>query len=205
MASAPAPERGEVEPGAIRHILADTFILEIEEQETRFPVGWNAGSAHFFGHELRGAGPSSSLWDPQTSGGIRSVRSRSSPTRPPASYPEWWDTPTGEIRSTWSSSCCRCATADARALASLGALSPAMIPPLDRLRQARPYKPGLDARDLARRAYADRSNSPATTIPSNGAGASSCIRRGRILRCGDMQSVIFFAIRSCETAGLSTR
>ena len=26
-----APERGEIEPGAIRHVLADTFILDLEE------------------------------------------------------------------------------------------------------------------------------------------------------------------------------
>jgi len=59
-----APERGEVEPGEIRHILADTFILEIEEEQTRFRL---AGTriCSLFGHELKGAA-FSSLWDPQT-------------------------------------------------------------------------------------------------------------------------------------------
>jgi len=32
-----APERGEIEPGEIRHILADTFVLELDAQrEARF-------------------------------------------------------------------------------------------------------------------------------------------------------------------------
>ena len=51
----PAPERGEIEPGAIRHVLADTFIL-----------AFDAGAGHpfriagtrvcaLFGRELKGA------------------------------------------------------------------------------------------------------------------------------------------------------
>ncbi len=33
-----APERGEIEPGAIRHILAETFILDLSEPAAAVPV-----------------------------------------------------------------------------------------------------------------------------------------------------------------------
>jgi hypothetical protein len=59
-----APERGEVEPGEIRHILADTFILEIEEDICRFRLAGTRICA-LFGRELRSS-PFSALWDPAT-------------------------------------------------------------------------------------------------------------------------------------------
>ena len=48
-----APERGEIEPGALRHALADTFILE---NEPIGPVFRLAGTrlCALLGHELRG-------------------------------------------------------------------------------------------------------------------------------------------------------
>ncbi len=59
-----APERGEVEPGEIRHILADTFILEVDDTDTRFRL---AGTriCSLFGRELKNVA-FSSLWDPTT-------------------------------------------------------------------------------------------------------------------------------------------
>jgi hypothetical protein len=49
-----APERGEIEPGEIRHILADTFILEIDpDRQARFRLGGTRLCA-LFGREVRG-------------------------------------------------------------------------------------------------------------------------------------------------------
>ena len=59
-----APERGEVEPGEIRHILADTFILEIEEEICRFRLAGTRICA-LFGRELKST-PFTALWDPAT-------------------------------------------------------------------------------------------------------------------------------------------
>lgn len=48
-----APDRGEVEPGAIRHILADTFILEMEAGVAQFRLAGTRLCA-LFGSELKG-------------------------------------------------------------------------------------------------------------------------------------------------------
>ena len=49
-----APERGEIEPGEIRHILADTFILEIDpDQGADFRLAGTRLCA-LFGRELKG-------------------------------------------------------------------------------------------------------------------------------------------------------
>jgi hypothetical protein len=49
-----APERGEIEPGEIRHILADTFILEIgPARQADFRLGGTRLCA-LFGRELKG-------------------------------------------------------------------------------------------------------------------------------------------------------
>ncbi len=49
-----APERGEIEPGEIRHILADTFILEIgPNRRADFRLGGTRLCA-LFGRELKG-------------------------------------------------------------------------------------------------------------------------------------------------------
>ena len=49
-----APERGEIEPGEIRHILADTFILEIgPDRRADFRLGGTRLCA-LFGRELKG-------------------------------------------------------------------------------------------------------------------------------------------------------
>ena len=49
-----APERGEIEPGEIRHILADTFILEIgADRRAEFRLGGTRLCA-LFGRELKG-------------------------------------------------------------------------------------------------------------------------------------------------------
>ena len=57
-----APERGEIEPGEIRHILADSFILEIDAAIHTATVRL-AGTrvCALFGRELRGA-DFSALW-----------------------------------------------------------------------------------------------------------------------------------------------
>jgi len=50
-----APERGEIEPGEIRHVLADTFILEIlEDRRCEFRLAGTRICA-LFGRELKGA------------------------------------------------------------------------------------------------------------------------------------------------------
>jgi hypothetical protein len=50
-----APERGEIEPGEIRHVLADTFILEIgDAQRCEFRLAGTRICA-LFGRELKGA------------------------------------------------------------------------------------------------------------------------------------------------------
>lgn len=51
-----APERGEIEPGAIRHVLADTFILDLDEPGE--PMLRLAGTrlCGLFGRELKGEG-----------------------------------------------------------------------------------------------------------------------------------------------------
>lgn len=49
-----APDRGEIEPGEIRHILADTFILEVgPERRAEFRLGGTRLCA-LFGRELKG-------------------------------------------------------------------------------------------------------------------------------------------------------
>lgn len=57
-----APERGEIEPGEIRNLLADSFILEIDPARHACSVRL-AGTrlCALFGRELRG-GPLSALW-----------------------------------------------------------------------------------------------------------------------------------------------
>jgi hypothetical protein len=49
-----APERGEVEPGEIRHILADTFLLEVTGTRTAAIRLAGTRICAFFGRELRG-------------------------------------------------------------------------------------------------------------------------------------------------------
>lgn len=56
-----APERGEIEPGAIRHVLADTFILEVDVAgQAVFRLAGTRLCA-LAGAELRGR-PFASLW-----------------------------------------------------------------------------------------------------------------------------------------------
>ena len=56
-----APERGEIEPGEIRHILADTFILEIgPDRRADIRLGGTRLCA-LFGRELKGQ-PLHELW-----------------------------------------------------------------------------------------------------------------------------------------------
>ena len=56
-----APERGEIEPGEIRHVLADTFILEIDRDRTaEFRLAGTRICA-LFGRELKGL-PFVNLW-----------------------------------------------------------------------------------------------------------------------------------------------
>jgi hypothetical protein len=65
-----APERGEIEPGALRHALADTFVLE---NEPIGPVFRLAGTrlCALLGHELRGRA-FTALWpDVESQGDMR--------------------------------------------------------------------------------------------------------------------------------------
>ncbi|AMJ63568.1 PAS domain-containing protein [Bosea sp. PAMC 26642] len=55
-----APERGEIEPGALRHALADTFVLENEQIGPVFRLAGTRLCA-LMGHELRGR-PFAGLW-----------------------------------------------------------------------------------------------------------------------------------------------
>jgi hypothetical protein len=61
----PAPERGEIEPGAIRRVLGDVFILEFDRRGGH-PVRL-AGTrvCALFGRELKN-GPFLDLWDDET-------------------------------------------------------------------------------------------------------------------------------------------
>ncbi len=63
-----APERGEIEPGEIRNLLADSFILEIDPARRSCTVRL-AGTrlCALFGRELRG-GHISALWDERVRG-----------------------------------------------------------------------------------------------------------------------------------------
>ena len=57
-----APERNDIEPGALRGVIADTFILEFGKA-AGFPLRVVGGRTQaLFGRELRGA-PFLSLWD----------------------------------------------------------------------------------------------------------------------------------------------
>src|SRR5829696_4815793 len=49
-----APERGEIEPGEIRHILADTFILEVTGPRSAAIRLAGTRICAFFARELRG-------------------------------------------------------------------------------------------------------------------------------------------------------
>jgi hypothetical protein len=56
-----APERGDIDPGEIRHILADSFILEIEPRGTASVRLAGTRLCALFGRELRGT-PLHELW-----------------------------------------------------------------------------------------------------------------------------------------------
>src|SRR5262245_27176033 len=49
-----APERGEIEPGAIRHILADTFILDLAEPGSAVFRLAGTRLCALFGGEMKG-------------------------------------------------------------------------------------------------------------------------------------------------------
>jgi hypothetical protein len=59
-----APERGDIDPGEIRHILADSFILEIDAQGTACIRLAGTRLCALFGRELKGS-PLDELW-PET-------------------------------------------------------------------------------------------------------------------------------------------
>jgi hypothetical protein len=58
-----APERGEIEPGEIRHVLADTFILEVGPERAATIRLAGTRICAFFGRELKGE-PFDRLWRP---------------------------------------------------------------------------------------------------------------------------------------------
>lgn len=60
-----APERGEIEPGAVRHALLDTFILEVVDDSLVFRLAGTRLCA-IFGTELKGKTFTSLVRDPAT-------------------------------------------------------------------------------------------------------------------------------------------
>jgi hypothetical protein len=60
-----APERAEIEPGAIRRILGDSFILSCDAGEDHLFRVAGTRLCALFGRELRGQ-PFSSIWDQQS-------------------------------------------------------------------------------------------------------------------------------------------
>jgi hypothetical protein len=68
----PAPERGEIEPAAIRRVLADTFILTFDERTGHpFRIAGTRVCA-LFGRELKGAA-FFDLWEPQSRKWVRDL------------------------------------------------------------------------------------------------------------------------------------
>jgi hypothetical protein len=65
-----APERGEIEPGAIRHVLADTFILEVVPERTAVVRLAGTRICAFFGRELRGE-TFAGLWQLESGAEVR--------------------------------------------------------------------------------------------------------------------------------------
>ncbi len=63
------PERGEIEPGPIRHILADTFILELGPARSAEIRLAGTRICAFFGRELRGF-PFHRLWAADATGEV---------------------------------------------------------------------------------------------------------------------------------------
>lgn len=63
-----APERGEIEPGDIRHVLADSFVLEVDAP-ARAALMRIAGTrlCALFGRELKGVG-FAELWEESAAG-----------------------------------------------------------------------------------------------------------------------------------------
>jgi hypothetical protein len=69
-----APERAEIDPGAIRGVLADTFILEVDPS-ARYPIRVSGARTNsLFGRELRGAS-FLELWRAPDRGEIASILS----------------------------------------------------------------------------------------------------------------------------------
>ena len=58
-----APERGEIEPGEIRHVLADTFVLEVAPERTATIRLAGTRICAFFGRALKGEA-FDRLWSP---------------------------------------------------------------------------------------------------------------------------------------------
>lgn len=71
-----APDRSEIEPGAIRHLLADSLILELDPARRAAHLRL-AGTrvCALFGRELRGTA-FADLWEGAESGAIRDARRR---------------------------------------------------------------------------------------------------------------------------------
>ena len=70
-----APERGEIEPGEIRHVLADTFVLEVAPERNATIRLAGTRICAFFGRELRGEA-FDRLWHPRRGRGRARMRSR---------------------------------------------------------------------------------------------------------------------------------
>ena len=68
----PAPERNDIEPGAIRHVLGDTFMLTFDPRAGHpFRIAGTRVCAAF-GHELKGAA-FTEIWEPASRDLIRDV------------------------------------------------------------------------------------------------------------------------------------
>jgi hypothetical protein len=65
-----APERGEIEPGEIRHVLADTFVLEVAPERAATVRLAGTRICAFFGRELRGEA-FAGLWHAEAGADVR--------------------------------------------------------------------------------------------------------------------------------------
>ena len=79
----PAPERAEIEPGAIRGVLSDAFILALDRRAGHPMRLAGTRVCALFDRELKGE-PFLTLWSSERRGRLWAVCSRSWPTNAPA-------------------------------------------------------------------------------------------------------------------------
>jgi len=68
----PAPERADIDPGAIRRMLGDSFVLSCDAGEDHLFRVAGTRLCALFGRELRGQ-PFSTIWDIESAGEVRDL------------------------------------------------------------------------------------------------------------------------------------